>query len=424
MPAERTAMAGDDAEAVAVSRRFPSSRDTGSPLLYYVSAALMLLAFGVVWATFPVDTADSTADWLVTKAAVEGLDPYADLRDLADHFDTEYVILLEDRSGASRYVHPRTPGALVLQLPLVFMGPEMVHTLMVAMLLASVFYLLVVAMALARVDPRWIVVAAPWIALSAAVHIGALLGTQSALVGALIVAAWVRLRRGESRFAGVLLGLAATLKVFPVLLLIPLFLFHRTRSAAALLATAVSVQIAGSLIFGLSPGDAISGLVNTSSAWTGFGANGSVARVLVSVGIDHAIAGVVSWSVVAVAAYYFARRYQTLDGVIAVVLTLSLLGSPLSWEHYDVILIPVVGWAWSRNGNFLNTVGLAFWMGILVLARFAQLTVQGSGPLGVGVTALVGRCLLLLVLVSILETDRVGGDGHVANSRERRSIAL
>ena len=91
----------------------------------------------------PDNYSDARADWIVTKAFISGLDPYADIRTLADQFGVEYV-----NPGLGEVLsHPRTPGALLLQTPMAWFDIDTATALViltgVASLMAMVIWLTV-----------------------------------------------------------------------------------------------------------------------------------------------------------------------------------------------------------------------------------------------------------------------------------------
>ena len=152
-----------------------------------VAAFLMLAGFTFLWRAATVDKtdipvvviADSTADWLVTTAAAEGDDPYSDLRGLAELYGVDYQIARTDLLGPPPYVHPRTPGALLLQTPMLLSTPQTVHRVMTAITALCLFYLLQVSRSFAGVSARWVAASVPFVGLSGAVGIGVVFGAQS-----------------------------------------------------------------------------------------------------------------------------------------------------------------------------------------------------------------------------------------------------
>lgn len=189
----------------------------------------------------------------------------------------------------------------------------------------------------------------PWILLVAAfgfppVVSELVLGNVNVLLLGLLSVAWLGVRRGDrtgdrtgDRWAGIAVGLAATIKVFPALLILWFLLTGRRRAAAwsvigALAAVVVTLPITGiqpwldypAVLLNLSaPSDTTDTLAPTVwlAAVTGF----STARVVVT----GAAIALLSWS---------ALRLETRRS-FAVAVLLSLLIVPALYQHYLAITV-------------------------------------------------------------------------------------
>jgi len=351
------------------------------------------------------ELADATADWLVVTAATDGLDPYQDLVDLAEHYGIEYAPVAADELGDFERVHPRTPGALMLLAPLAALPASWAHPFMVVLNLAGLAWVWLVAL------PRF-----EWTASANRLPIlGALLaatmaflhtleyGTHSSLLLLLVIVYWSRLRARDSSVAGTALGVGIALRLFPALLLLPGLHWRRWRAVTASILSFLLLNVAGSIVFDLSPADALGALRSASDEWMMFSGNGSIAMPLARSGLSSTIASLVTVIVGLLGAVFWLRRARrhSWDETIAVLVVVMLLASPLSWDHYDVLTFPVVAWVlldrerWPIPSRMLA----GSWI-LLQLIGPALNGWMGTPSAGVfGSLALLGRLMLLTALL-------------------------
>lgn len=185
----------------------------------------------------------------------------------------------------------------------------------------------------------------PWLIVAVAISfppvVGELvLGNVHLLLFGLLAVAWLGVRRGDrvgEQWAGLAVGIAAAIKVFPGLLLVWFLLTGRRRAAfwvliGGLLAIALSLPVTGlqpwldfpaALLNLSSPSDTTDTLAPTVwlAAWVDF----STARWIVTLG---ALA-ILAWA---------ARRLPTRGSFAAAVL-LSVLIAPALYHHYLAILV-------------------------------------------------------------------------------------
>ena len=170
------------------------------------------------------------------------------------------------------------------------------------------------------------------------------------LLVVLTTVAWAGLRRGEAARPGVLVAIAATLKLLPALLLVPLVAQHRRAFAVALLALAIlSLGILAvvpwtDIVDYRSTAD---GVVEEYAAFPGnISLHGAFARIARAAGWSAGTAKI-AWGIsgsLLVAGLFWrvarAERYPVeTDRGIALSLALLPLLSPVAWDHYLVFLL-------------------------------------------------------------------------------------
>jgi alpha-1,2-mannosyltransferase len=149
---------------------------------------------------------------------------------------------------------------------------------------------------------------------------------------------------------GVLIGVAAAIKLTPLVFVPYLFLTGRRRASAVAAATAVGLSLlTAAVIPGASHDYWTDDLFHTSRLQDNAGtSNQSMRGMLLRAGLPHSgydVALVVAVIVVAVVGYRQAVQAQRVDEVAGVALTglLAVLLSPVAWIHHLVWLPLVVG---------------------------------------------------------------------------------
>jgi hypothetical protein len=381
-----------------------------------VSIVVALLIVGALWSLtadgpgdFRADeVADSTADWLVTRAALDGADPYSDVRDLAEASPTSYVVFRGKSMGDGAFVHPRPPGALLLQTPIVLLDPRLLHAVMAMTITGALGVMLIVSQRLTNA-PLWAVylgIVALVVARPTAV--GVVFGVQSGVIALLVLGGWMLNRGSDSALGGAAVGLAATLKLFPALLFLVLVRYRRYRAAGSLVMVTLTLNLTGMWLFDIDLSDVRRGLDEAVTTWLPFNANASIGAALDWFGMATATAASTSWPLAAALAVgvVLARPHE--DLAYAMVLVLALLGSPLSWEHYDIALIPFAAMGWSHGPGKVGRFLIASWAAVFVasgvvhrLPISTDMSVLLTGSiafgarwvllLGLGLVALAGR---------------------------------
>ena len=247
-------------------------------------------------------------------------------------------------------------------------------------------------------------------------------GQVNTMLMALIVADLLPDRPGQRRRIpqGILIGLAAAIKLTPALFVIFMFLIGKRRAAiTAIISFAVFTGIGAILLFGesvvffggLSGGDTrtASPLYTGNQSLLGvFFRLGDSSRTTTVLGL--AVAGVLAVLGCLVAAYWWANNEKVF--AVAIVGITTCLASPLSWTHHYVWILPlgmavlspgVPRWARYIGGLWVVWVCICLPLAVLPYAggrerqfNFLQQLVANLGPM-LGVILLVGLAWQLVV---------------------------
>lgn len=285
---------------------------------------------------------DAAGDWLTTRASVDGVSPFLPVDELAARYDVPVDDLPPDA------VHPRFPGALVLQLPLLMVSWSSVLSWMTAVNL----------LALALVGWwlwRWrgvtsVAIGLPFLVLTPLfLELVAHGGHVGPLVLMLTGAWWLASKQYEVA-AGLLVGGLAVLRGFPLLLLPALWLSGRRAAAWWGAAAFLALNGAGMLAFDLGLAEVVSGMALGTGLFGPDVHNASVPGLLSRTGLSWELAvpigmiaalGGWAWSV--------RRGRRSLDSMLGVTVPAMLLASPLSWPSYHLLYLPVFAWWVAAN---------------------------------------------------------------------------
>jgi alpha-1,2-mannosyltransferase len=170
-------------------------------------------------------------------------------------------------------------------------------------------------------------------------------GQTQLLLLLLLTACWRCLRRHQDERAGVLLGVAIALKLFPLLLILPLIISRRWRCSAIALVTAGSVLAFSFALVGweqsfyyvtrvLPEVDYALSHVTSNTTSIGSVLRGALGRGPLAewLGLAFRI------GVVAAVAVGAIRMRDAADKAFNLGMTALVLASPVVWEHYFVLL--------------------------------------------------------------------------------------
>lgn len=173
----------------------------------------------------------------------------------------------------------------------------------------------------------------------------------NAVLLALVVAAGFDLAEGRDVRAGVWLGFATALKVFPGLLLLYAASRRRWRAAAWGASLALGLSVCSLLPLGV-PGALASGRnwLAHSSVWVLHRRNQSLPALLSRAGVPHQ--GVIAIDLLLLVLAALALRRSTPDDDmvhdVGIVILLAVLLSPIGWDHYFLLAFPAWVAALSR----------------------------------------------------------------------------
>ncbi|HEY6634304.1 MAG TPA: glycosyltransferase 87 family protein, partial [Acidimicrobiia bacterium] len=190
----------------------------GNGLILAVSGLTGLLV-GTILALTQVNTvvADIEYDWLVARAAVAD-DAYRPIKDLAASEGVEIRIVRPLDGSPS--VHPRTPGALLVMIPLGLVPFSLLvpFATTISVSIWSAFCMLWLRQTRLRGSRRLLLLLVA--TCGAPIMMTFAFAGQGLVIGALMFAAWHHGVSGRARiWPGVALAAAAVLKVFPGVLL-------------------------------------------------------------------------------------------------------------------------------------------------------------------------------------------------------------
>jgi hypothetical protein len=195
-------------------------------------------------------------------------------------------------------------------------------------------------------------------------------GQSGLLVGSLIVLGWYLLRRGHITAAGIPISIAVSLKLYPGVLLVYL-LFRYRRAFASAMATLAVLLLAAIPLGGLRLFTEYSGIAGKVTAmYGGHPLNLSLLGILRKNGLQVSVpafaaivVGVIGGAVLLLVLQRGAPGKRLLDLEFSLFAALTLLVSPITWDHYIVILIlPLVvigNSVLNEKANWANMIGLA-----------------------------------------------------------------
>lgn len=324
--------------------------------------SLFLLGLVTIWSiallhrdvTSPYVTAnDMTPDYISARAWVHDVDPYAPIPVLKSRYLGPSAPYFVDSPADQRNAHP--PIYIVLFTPFALLPIKAARIVWLVMsagtiaLSVSVFAREIGWSRRAQLAAAAITISIP------AVRSDLFFGQSNGIALLLLVFAWMALRRDQDRRAGWLLGVLAALRVFPVLLVIPLLRMRRLRTVVWMAGTTAFLSVAGVLLLGLHSTRIFLETASPANTKYWIAQPGNVSLVglpfrwlthnrWMAAGISEtAIAVVVAVVIFASCCIAMYRTPARVSGdVFWAAIPWLLLATPLSWFHYAVMLLPLV----------------------------------------------------------------------------------
>lgn len=357
------------------------------PVVGLSLAASILVCGLILLVGYDPLAADVKYDWLVTREAMRaGGDAYGDLLAMANAEGVSVQINAPPGTDAVTG-HPRTPGALLIQAPIALLPYELLFALGAGATTLAVG--LIAAFTPIRSRSRGVGYLALVLAL-APTFIAIRFAGQAGLVAVLALLGWLLATRSDSRLAGVMIGVAGVLKVFPMFLLIPLLLAGRKSSARWLVGTFAGLNLAGLLLPGVSFANALEAITDATGTWLTLGSNASVVRHLADLGVSVPAAQVITLASALGFVWLLRRRVSSWTSPF-VWIALGLLVTPLSWISYGIVLYPAVIMMLDGPDPDVRYVGwLAVGLSVIpVLAYPVAIVSMGSTELAVRVLVVI-----------------------------------
>lgn len=392
--------AGVSRSLLSRSSWFATRTSAHRAILLSVVAGLATAAFVLQVGYDPPDT-DVKYDWLVSREALRsGGDAYRGILTLGS---SEGVWVRVNYPGSSAQIdvpHPRTPGALFLQLPIVGLPYHTLFALTVGINVALLGGLL--AMSWQYLDRTLEVTISAVLVASVPVFLTVRYSSQSAFVGVVLLLGWLAVRRDREIVGGVLIGIGAVLKIFPLMLLIPLMLQRRLKASISILTTVAILNVAGLMLPGVGLDAAIDAMNVARATWYDLFTNASLST-LYPASVPPGVAQSVTLGITLAVGVWMAVR-EPRDLVLPFSwLILGLLVMPISWGSYDLILLPplfALVVSMHRPLKAVAVTVVALWIAPVLAQPF---TFVPSGPF-----VLTSRVLILATLAIPVAWERLG----------------
>ena len=294
---------------------------------------------------------DFTPDYVSAKALLNGHDPYDSLSKLV-HYVGRNAPYYGPPSFDSRNVHPPTNVALVVPLAaLPYRAARIIWLLLMAACSGVAVGMLVRTLGLSR---RWAVITGIGVLALPVFQKDLVYGQSNGILLLLLVVAWHSLLRGSDRAAGLSLGAAAAIKVFPVLMVIPLIRERKWRSLWWMVGTAAVLSAAGALIVGITPTrEFIKPATPVNFAfWRAAPMNLSLPGVAYrwltrsrwrpAAANAPGIATALAFVLIVVCVYAMFKTPARLSGRYWAMMPLLVLATPLVWDTYLVLIAPIL----------------------------------------------------------------------------------
>jgi len=378
-----------------------------------------VFALGIVWLLNPASYRyrDLTQDWLSGRCYFDGQSIYTWHRESGvKYFGPEAA-----QWAVKINAHP--PVSVLLLLPLAKLPHEQ------ALLVWNVASLGMLGLAVWVVLGRYGLNCEAWHQVAAycllVTSIGLLQQVKQSqlnpLLALLIALTWVADRRGQQGAAGLWAGLAAGIKLFPGFLLLYFVAARRWKALAWAAATIAALNLAAVAVFG--PADTVKyfrEVVPAVHEWRSAWINSSLAgfwsklfdvtdgrtreflhapwlaKTLTYL-TSAAVSGAVAWQT------WRARSLPERDLAFAATVVGMLLVSPVTWDHYMLLLVTPIAVLWYYDeGSWARRAALWCGVGLVGYTPAYQLSKMFFGPANVPVPLRVAEPWHAIVILPLL----------------------
>ena len=294
---------------------------------------------------------DFTLDYASAKALLHGNDPYDSMSHLV-HYLGANAPYYEPPEFDSRSVHP--PFHIAIVTPLTAL-PYRVARIIWLLLMAGCSGLAVgMLIRTLGVSRRWSVVTGIGVLALPIFQKDLVYGQSNGLLLLLLVLAWHGLKKDSQRVAGLSLGIAAAVKLFPVLMVVPLIRERRWRALGWMVGTAAVLSAAGALAVGITASrEFIKPATSANFAfWRAAPMNLSLPGVAYRwltrsrwrpLGLNlPSVAAVLAFALIALCIVAMFKTPSRLSGRYWATMPLLLLATPLVWDNYLVLIAPIL----------------------------------------------------------------------------------
>lgn len=389
----------------------------GSPGLWRILGGVVIVATLVRLIGFTafldrkeIIDSDFPQDYVAAREWRAGGDPYAPLSELTEKYLGPGSDTRLGYEAGQRNPHP--PALILFLAPFSSLSVEAARAAFMAVMLLAIFLALLLFMReIGFKTATATVVALAGLALPI-VGFEMRWAQMNGLLLLSLVLAWRDLRRGRELRAGLWLGAATALKVFPWMLLIPLLRTQRMKAAGWMLASAIGFTVIGVGVVGVDAARTFLTVATPGNVQIWGAAPHSISLVTLPFRLfapdrwldpSVAVPSYIGWIGVAAVALCALAAWHTSAAISRdpfwAVVPWMILGAPIAWAHYLLLALPlgilvVLRWrvathplrAFLAFGCFLLAVGPSY---LEWLSSVGGFSLQDFGNVVAGTTILM-----------------------------------
>ncbi len=275
-------------------------------------------------------------------------------------------------------VSPRTPAALLLQLPLLLIPESALMPVVTTLILLGALATIGLAAHISGVELARLVWVGPFLVLSFPVVTAVSYGSLNSLVMVtLLLLSWAN---RDKSWAGIPLGVAMASRLWPGLVVVGFWISGRRRAAFQAFAIFIVMNLAGLALPGVGLTGTIRVLLGGGPDWVEHTQNASVSYLLLQLGVPVAI------SVMTASGFALFMALRDPEKAIPICVIGGLIASPLSWPAYSLAALPVAALAWRNSPpRWRALIGMA----ILPSVAWLETPTAWKGYLGFATLALL-----------------------------------